>query len=257
MGIPQPQQNINMSQVPMTQGPPGGSMVPPQGAPPPHSQQQPQQQQQQQPAQQQQPPHPYSHQPPRGPAVSNASSGPPPSTTPQPVTQSFHQAPPAPVSQPPPVSQASNTLSRARNRNPIKIIDPNTKQEVKVDNTISSKTTPAPSSEQSSTSSTPAPPETVVADREKSAGPKSREVATEFATRVAALVEGSAGPGKKEDSSSPSPATERKKDATAEDAKLEESTPSQVDQSLAEEIIPVVAVPPVQEAAASTEKVIP
>ena len=189
--------------------------------------------------------------------MSNASSGPPPSTTPQPVSQSYHQAPPAPVTQPPPVSQASNTLSRARNRNPIKIIDPNTKQEVKVDNTISSKTTPAPSSEQSSTSSTPAPPETVVADREKSAGPKSREVATEFATRVAALVEGSAGPGKKEDSSSPSPATERKKDATAEDAKLEESTPSPVDQSLADEIIPVVAVPPVQEAAASTEKVIP
>ena len=242
MGLTQPQQNHNLSQVSMSQ-------THPPAAPPPHSQPQ-----QQQPPQQ---PNMFSHQPPRGPVVSNASSGPPPSTTPQPVTQSYHQAPPAPVSQPPPVSQASNTLSRARNRNPIKIIDPNTKQEVKVDNTISSKTTPAPSSEQSSTSSTPAPPETVVADREKSAGPKSREVATEFATRVAALVEGSAGPGKKEDSSSPSPVTERKKDATAEDAKLEERPPSPVDQSLADEIIPVVAVPPVQEAAASTEKVIP
>merc|ERR1719209_587972 len=133
----------------------------------------------------------FSHQPPRGPVVSNPSSGPPPSTTPQPVTQSYHQAPPAPVSQPPPVSQATNTLSRARNRNPIKIIDPNTKQEVKVDNTISSKTTPAPSSDQSSTSSTPAPPETVNTEREKSTGPKSREVATEFAAKVAALAEGS------------------------------------------------------------------
>ena len=248
MGIPQPQQNINLSQVSMSQGPP-------QAAPPPHSQQQ-------QPPQQQQ--SMYSQQPPRGPVVSNASSGPPPSTTPQPVTQSFHQAPPAPVSQPPPVSQASNTLSRARNRNPIKIIDPNTKQEVKVDNTVSSKSTPAPSSDQSSTSSTPAPPDTVVTEREKSAGPKSREVATEFAAMVAAAAAeetSASGSAKKEDSSSPSPSPvlERKREMLTEDVKQDEHTSplegQSPSQSLADEIIPVVSVPPMQEAAASTEKV--
>lgn len=250
MGIPQPQQSMNLTQVPMSQGPPAGSMVPPQGAPPPHSQQQ--QQQPQQPQQTM-----YSQQPPRGPVVSLASSGPPPSTTPQPVTQSFHQAPPAPVSQPPPVSQPSNTLSRQRNRNPIKIIDPNTKQEVKVDNTISSKTTPAPGSDQSSTSSTPAPPETATTEREKSTDPKSREVATEFAAKVAALAEGSgSGSVKNEDSSSLSPATERNKDSSTSEIKIEDSTSASEDQSPADEIIPVVAVPVVQEAAAaSTEKV--
>ena len=265
MGIPQPQQNINISQVPMTQGPPGGSLVPPQGAPPPHSQQQQQQQPQQPP--QQQPPQPnmYSQQPPRGPVVSIATSGPPPSTTPQPVSQSFHQAPPAPVSQPPPVSQPSNTLSRQRNRNPIKIIDPNTKQEVKVDNTISSKSTPAPSSDQSSTSSTPAPPEPVSSEREKSTGPKSREVATEFAAKVAALAEGSgSGSAKKEESSpspssSPPPSLEGKKELSPEDVKLEESVPAPApapaEKSPEAESIPVLAVPPVEEAAASPEKV--
>ena len=262
MGIPQPQPNINMSQVSMTQGPPGGSMVPPQGAPPPHSQQQQQQQQQQQPPQQQQQPpqqNMYSHQPPRGPVVSIATSGPPPSTTPQP-SQSFSQAPPAPVPQPPPVSQPSNTLSRQRNRNPIKIIDPNTKQEVKVDNTISSKSTPAPSSDQSSTSSTPAPPEPVSTEREKSTGPKSREVATEFAAKVAALAEGSgSGSAKKEESSSPSsspsPSVERKKESSPEEGKLEESGPAPAEPPPAAESIPVLAVPPVEEPAVSSEKV--
>lgn len=129
---------------------------------------------------------------------------------------------------------------------------------MKVDNTISSKSTPAPSSDQSSTSSTPAPPEPVTTEREKSTGPKSREVATEFAAKVAALAEGS-GSAKKEESSSPSsspsPSVEGKKELSPEVVKPEEPGSAPAEPSPAAESIPALAEPPVEEAAVSPEKV--
>ena len=214
---PMPMSQPNMSQAPPQQAPMGG----PQGVPPSHQQSQQQQQQQQQ-----HPPPMYQQQPPRPAVVSiAASSGPPPSTTPQPATTAVYQQPQQPqqpqatqntsLSQPPPPSsqQPSNTLSRQRNR--IKIVNPNTMEEVIVDNTTSkssaatvpTSSSPAAASStedtaaNSSTSSTPAPeaagpgPETKAGSASKS----SSGVATEFAARVAALAEGSV---KKEDSPS-------------------------------------------------------
>merc|ERR1719282_626956 len=216
---PMPMSQPNMSQAPPQQAPMGG----PQGVPPSHQQSQQQQQQQQQ---QQHPPPMYQQQPPRPAVVSiAASSGPPPSSTPQPATTAVYQQPQQPqqpqatqntsLSQPPPPSsqQPSNTLSRQRNR--IKIVNPNTMEEVIVDNTTSkssaatvpTSSSPAAASStedtaaNSSTSSTPAPeaagpgPETKAGSASKS----SSGVATEFAARVAALAEGSV---KKEDSPS-------------------------------------------------------
>jgi len=184
----------------MSQAPP---MAAPQGGPPPNHQQQPPQSQQQQqqppqqPPQQQQQQQPsismYHHQQPPRPVVSNtvSVSGPPPSTTPQPQASVYqHSAAPNVNSQPPPPSsQPSNTLTR-RARNPIKIVDPNTKKEVDVGDKINSQTpTPAatPATEPSSTSSTPAPESSSEA---KAAAPSkpSGEIKNDFAARVAALA---------------------------------------------------------------------
>ena len=253
----QPGHHLAMQQVPLSQAPPQGPLGPHQGAPPSHQQHSQQQQQQQQQQQPQQPvPSMYQHQPPQHPVASISTSGPPPSTTPQPVQQSSVYQPPqqqqqqpqqqqqqpaqqAPLqqqqppqqqapSQPPPAAAApSSTLTR-RPRNRIAIVDPSTGQEVKLDNTSTSKTpavpaeTPAAPSEPSSTSSTPAPSETsasstaATAASEPKSGGKPSGIATEFAAKVAALAEGSV---KKEDS----PASSKRDSATPETASPEQS----------------------------------
>ena len=210
---------MNMQQVPLSQAPPQAQMQH-QTAPPAH-QQQSQQQQQQAP-----PPSIYQHQPPH-PVVSMApTSGPPPSTTPQPSIPAFQpqqqqQPPPQQQQQqqqPPPSQQSQPTQpppptagTLRRERKGIKIVNPDTMEEVKIDNTTRATatpvaaSTPAPAvSETSSTSSTPAP-ETIAPTSEQKPPVKTSGIATEFATRVAALVESTA---KKEDS----PVGERESD---------------------------------------------
>ena len=230
---------MNMQQVPLSQAPPQAPQMQHQSAPPAHqqqSQQQPQQQQQQAP-----PPSIYQHQPPQHPVVSMApTSGPPPSTTPQPSVPAFQpqqqqqQPPPQQQQQPPPAQQQQatsqppppSTATMRRERKGIKIVNPDTMEEVKIDNTtratatpVTAASTPAPAaSEASSTSSTPAPEAQSAPPTTTEAKPpvKTSGIATEFAAKVAALAEGSA---KKEDSPAPK---------EAEPATSEEKTPEPV-----------------------------